>query len=702
MTPPRERHELESRIKELERQLAAKDGELSELRSEQAQILTSADNRGCSESQRLLAKVQQLSNIGIWQLDLISNRLGWSESIYRMFGLNVDEFEATYEAFLERVHPEDRAAVDAAFQDSLRQGSQGYEIQHRILRKDTGETRHVFEKCEHLRDASGQVVRSEGIVHDMTERIRTEAALRENQKKFQTIVDQTVDMLLVHDLDGRILDVNQRAVEQYGYTRQELLSLNVADLDPEYHVREQNGLFWELVDINQPHSFEARQQRKDGSVFPVEVTVSKIWLNGGVRVMGLCRDITERKHYELALIHAKDQAEKASKAKSSFLAKMSHEIRTPLNTILGMQRLVLMGELPQKQRDRLQVAKESADSLLWLLNDLLDLSRIEAGRFALQEKEFRLRRLLNGIVQEMELPASEKGLDLSLRMEDRLASMNLIGDQHRLKQILINLLSNAVKFTEAGWVCLEARLMEPDDRPGGDSADEVTVLFQVSDSGPGIDPAELKTIFETYEQGQHGNASTWGGAGLGLAICQKLSQQMGGNVWAESHFRAGSTFSVSVPFKANPLDVPETSAETESWPALRPLRILLVEDQKMNQLFTVDLLSCQHHEVEVAENGSQALEMLTRTSYDLVLMDIKMPVMDGLEAATQIRTADHRIMNPDIPIIGLSAHAATDDEMARFQNAGFDEYIVKPVQFDKLFEAMKAAMESRQMLEMIR
>jgi CheY-like chemotaxis protein len=175
---------------------------------------------------------------------------------------------------------------------------------------------------------------------------------------------------------------------------------------------------------------------------------------------------------------------------------------------------------------------------------------------------------------------------------------------------------------------------------------------------------------------------------------------MGGNVWVESRPGAGSTFSTSIPFKGYAMDISETEAgpEGESWPALPPLRILLVEDQKMNQLFTVDLLSCQHHEVEVAENGSQALEMLTRTSYDLVLMDMKMPVMDGLEAATQIRMADHRIMNPDIPIIGLSAHAATDDEIARFQNAGFDVYIVKPVQFDKLFEAMK----SRQMLETIR
>jgi len=407
-------------------------------------------------------------------------------------------------------------------------------------------------------------------------------------------------------------------------------------------------------------------------------------------------DITERKRTEEALIQAKQEAEEAQGAaeaanrhKSSFLAKMSHDIRTPMNSIIGMHRLVLAGELSAKQRERIQVAKESAESLLWLLNDLLDLSRIESGRFSLHEKEFRLRRMLQNALKEMELPAAEKGCRLDLHLDENLPA-SLIGDPFRLKRILINLLSNAVKFTGQGRVSLEAELL--DLAPCTDEEDllTATVLFRVSDTGAGIDSDKLEAIFETYEQAD-GFGDAEQGAGLGLAICRKLSQEMGGSIWAESEPGQGSVFSVQVPLKTDGrlAEEAETCAEEGDWGNIPPQRILLVEDQRMNQLFTMDLLSSQGHSVEVAEDGQQALDLLDKKSFDLVLMDIKLPVMDGIEATRRIRFADPVHVNADIPVIGLSAHVPTEDELGRYQEAGFNDYVVKPVSFEKLFAAIR-------------
>jgi two-component system CheB/CheR fusion protein len=422
----------------------------------------------------------------------------------------------------------------------------------------------------------------------------------------------------------------------------------------------------------------------------VEVTVSQIELGGGVRIMALVRDITERKQYEASLIRAKDYAEEANSAKSDFLAKMSHEIRTPMNSILGMLRLVLSNEVPDKQRERIWVAKDSAESLLWLLNDLLDLSKIEAGRFSLHKKEFRPRRLLGNVLKEMELLASEKGLSLSMSV-DRELPTNLVGDPYRLKRILINLLSNAIKFTDEGWIALEARQLNLAPCLGDDKLLTTTVLFKVADTGKGIPQENLQAIFQSYEQGGNAAHSAEQGTGLGLAICKKLTEQMDGSIWAESEPGAGSLFYVKIPLETDGeiAEEAEPCSEAEAGEELPPMRLLLVEDERMNQIFTVDLLSSKGHTVDVAEDGEKALELLRRKSFDAVLMDIKLPVMDGIEAAMRIRTADPVEMNPGIPIIGLSAHVATEGELQRFRNAGFDEYVTKPVSFEKLFEALQ-------------
>ena len=419
---------------------------------------------------------------------------------------------------------------------------------------------------------------------------------------------------------------------------------------------------------------------------------------GGLhQFMVVLTDISQRKQAEQEIVQARQQAEKAqqqaelaNKHKSEFLARISHDIRTPMNSILGMLRLVLSSDINCKQRDRIQVAKSSAGSLLWLLNDLLDLSKIEADRFTLHDKEFRSRHLLNNVFREIGHMATEKGLKNYLAVGKDIPTI-LNGDPFRLKRILYNLLSNSIKFTYQGWIELEANQL--DITPCSDDPDYFvsTILFRVKDTGQGIDPDKLEGVFHSYDQGGHDSLSAEQGTGLGLAICKKLTEQMGGHIWVDSRPGEGSTFYVQIPFKTDGQighDF-EDQEHGESLDQIPAQRILVVEDQKMNQIFVEDLLSSYGHHVELADNGEQALNILSKKSFDLVLMDIRMPGMDGIETTMRIRTADPLIMNPDIPVIGLSAHAITEKEMDRFRNAGFNHYVVKPVDFEKLSSAMQ-------------
>ncbi len=519
-----------------------------------------------------------------------------------------------------------------------------------------------------------------GIGIDIRERKRAETELQKNQAKLQTLIDQISEMLFLHDFEGNILDVNQRAVDQSGYSREELLSMRVPDLDPDYREREKDGSFWENTEWNQSCIFEARHQRKDGTIFPAEVTLSKITLGGVSYVMALALDISERKNSEALLIQAKEQAEVANRTKSEFLANMSHEIRTPLNGIKGMIELAnRKAERPEQAREYLELAAQSTDHLISIINDVIDLSKIEAGHIQLNRQPFSLRDVLKATFYPLRIAAVNKELGFEVQVAPDVPD-SLAGDANRFRQVLENIVGNAIKFTHSGEVSIALSLAE-------DLEDRVRILCTVTDTGIGIPSADVEAIFDNFGQSSPAIQAKYGGSGLGLALCKHYLEMMDGHIWCSSREGEGSTFSFTLVLETDHAvgaDSPSQEADSsQPAPGTRALKILVADDSRMNQMFTAEILRDMGHEVVIAEDGQKALEALARDRFDLVLMDIRMPNLDGQEALRAIREERVPGVNPRLPVIALTAYALREDQ-ERLLGQGFDAYLSKPIDIQSL------------------
>ena len=433
-----------------------------------------------------------------------------------------------------------------------------------------------------------------------------------------------------------------------------------------------------------PYRPEYRTRRTDGKEVWVQGAVRYLTDEQGqpLRMIGAMQNITERKASQRALVQAKEEAESATRAKSAFLATMSHEIRTPLNGVLGMAQAMAMGEVTDQQRERLKVIRQSGESLLAILNDVLDLSKIEAGKLELEQAEFDISELARGAHGAFASTAQAKGLAFDLKVE-RGARGVYRGDSVRVRQILYNLVSNALKFTETGGV----------DVVVGRKAGQLSI--SVADSGIGIAPDQLVSLFQKFEQADASTTRRYGGTGLGLAICRDLAELMGGAIHGESTLGEGAIFTVQLPLKrisATAEKTPPPVAEQRGSVEGLALRVLAAEDNSMNQLVLRTLLEQVGVDPVIVGNGREAVAAWVREPWDLILMDVQMPEMDGPTAAGVIRARERVEGRARTPIVALTANAMAH-QVAEYLQSGMDDFVAKPIEAGRLYTVIQAALD---------
>jgi len=492
----------------------------------------------------------------------------------------------------------------------------------------------------------------------------------------------SIDMLCIANFEGYFVRLNPAWERALGYSIADLTESPFIEF---VHPDDRGATLAEVQKLSKGEdtiSFENRYRAKDGSYR---------WLLWNATpfteeqlIYAAARDITERKHAEANILRLRTEAETANRAKSDFLARMSHEIRTPLNVVIGMGDVLERTTLNSEQRQCVRVFQKAGNNLLTLINDLLDLSKAEAGRMALEEIDFELTAVTGSVLEIMSVKAQQKGIELLAEISPTVPA-RVRGDPDRLRQVLINLVGNAIKFTAKGRVVLRA------ESEGAGPASGL-LRFSVSDTGIGIPPDQLDSIFEAFAQGDMSITRKYGGTGLGLAISRRLVELMGGRIWAESEPGQGAVLNFTAKFGASTALIPKAEGPEESEivlpsGAFRGLRILVAEDSEENRFLVAEYLRNLSGDLEFAENGQIAVDKFCSSSYSLVLMDLQMPVMDGFEATRRIRCWEEEQRRQPIPIVALTASALSAD-LQRALDAGCTAYLRKPVRLLTLVEAV--------------
>ncbi len=513
----------------------------------------------------------------------------------------------------------------------------------------------------------------------------------QDQKAFlRQVIDIIPNIIFVKDLEGRFTLVNKTLADLHFTTTDEMIGKTAADyLSNSEEVQRFRDHEAEM--IRAPRELSAPEEHvtdAHGTVRWLQTVRRPLFSGAGrlAQILGVAVDITHRKQTEEELRQARDAAEAASRAKSEFLANMSHEIRTPMNGIIGMAELAMSAQ-GEEQREYLSLVRSSAEALLVILNDILDYSKIEAGKITLDSSPFKLPELIHNTVATIGITAAKKKLQVISTLAPDVPE-ELMGDSVRLRQVLLNLTGNAIKFTSRGEVAVTVAV---ENRNPAD----ITLRFSVRDTGIGIPPEKQPRIFRAFEQADSSTTRQYGGTGLGLAISRRIVELMGGNIWLESYPGAGSTFYFTAKFKVvaiprrTPLEstvIAHAPVTASAEPSPGSLRILLAEDSPVNQKLATVVLGKMGHRVILAPNGLEAVESWRQQSFDLILMDVQMPEMDGLEATRRIREEEKASGN-HIPIIAMTAHAMSGDR-ERCLEAGMDDHITKPVTRKVLSDAI--------------
>jgi PAS domain S-box-containing protein len=636
-----------------------------------------------------LAEAQKLAHIGNWEWNLETNIFNWSEELYNIYKINTEE-TITYDKVIEMTHVADRDYLKNMLEESIRR-RKSFNFYYRIIRSDKV-IRTLDTKGEVVSDEQGNVVRVIGTSQDVSERVN-----EEEMEKLAIAATKSNNSVIIADKDGKIKWVNEGFTKLTGYSLEEIIDTHGELLrrGNETGLSRHTDFYQSVIKERKPVIYESKNYAKDGREYWVITTLTPVLSkDGGVeRILAIESDITLRKKIEEELIEANKIAKKSlkeanqaleelmrtrkeleelMKVKEQFLANMSHEIRTPMNAIVGFTSLLLKTKLTAEQRQYINAVKTSGENLLVIINDILDFSKIQSGKFVFEQIEFRLSQVISTLTEMMLPKSTEKNIRLTTRL-DRNIHDYLIGDPTRLNQILLNLVGNAIKFTEKGEVKIVVDLLS-------EKEDILELKFSIIDTGIGIPPDKIKTVFEGFTQASNETTRKYGGTGLGLTIVKQLIELQKGSISVESKEGEGSTFSFVLKYKKDLHPESKKNIVEEEEPELIPdLNILLVEDNLLNQILAKKVLTDWKWKVEVAENGAVAVEKLGKNEYDLILMDIQMPEMDGYEATKLIR----RSFDPpkrDIPIIAMTAHALAG-EAEKCLNIGMNEYISKP--FDK-------------------
>jgi len=634
-----------------------------------------------SESRELFQTVFNNSAAAILVADKNDRLMAWNPFSEKMLEMNKEDL---FNKVLKDFYPakEWRRIVNSR----KKRSSVITDIETQIYKKDR-KLLDVNLSLSELRNNNGDTLGSIGIIRDITRQKEAERKIRESETKIRIILDNSAAAITLTDEHERIVSWNKFTEHLLGMKRKDLYLLPVNKFYPKEEwkkIRAEN-----IRKMGSKQHLETKIIKKNGDVIDIDLSVNVLRdaKNQIIGSVGIMQDITEQKRAQEMLIQAKIAAEEANSAKSLFLANMSHEVRTPMNTIMGMIDLTLDTKLDKEQRDNLAVAKDASVNLLSLLNDILDLSRVEAGKIKLENIEFHLTNVANSVCKGMSVLARDKNLKINLNIHPNVPEL-VEGDPVRLRQVLVNLINNSIKFTHQGSVDIEIKVASRKTK-------EVMLLFSVSDDGIGIPKDRQGRIFEVFSQAESSTNRRFGGTGLGLAISKKLVDMMKGRIWVESEESKGSTFSFTATFKVIQERVASTYvdgveeneiSQQEMMGKLKGLRVLIAEDNIVNQKIAVRLLENQGCKVDAVADGQEALNKIEVKQFDVIMMDANMPVLDGFETTKIIRENEKKT-GRHIPIIALTARAMQEDRKKCLE-VGMDGYVAKPIDRLKLYSTI--------------